>query len=179
MTNKTKYLLAALIPLLILLAMTALPLRAYFWGQEIRLETIPVDPSDPFRGDHVILNYKISRVDGSRVPAELQKSGEEFRYSGQKMYALMVPQGEYFQVEKISLEKPAAGVYLPCRFQYREQLGVLGQEDTYLFDFYLDRFFVPDNTGLAWEELSRQGQLVARVRVFGGYALLMGIEEKK
>jgi len=178
MTSKAKYLLVALIPLLILLAMTLMPLRAYFWGAEIRLETLPMDPSDPFRGDHVILNYQISRVDGSRVPAELRISGEEYRYNSQKMYALMVPAGDYYQVEKISLEKPDAGIYLPCRFQYREQLDIPGQEDTFLFDFYLDRFFVPDNTGLAWEDLSRQGQLVARVRVYDGYALLMGIEKK-
>jgi len=31
-------------------------------GREVLLETVPVDPRDLFRGDYVILNYKIAQV---------------------------------------------------------------------------------------------------------------------
>lgn len=50
-------------------------------GQEIVLETVPVDPRDVFRGDYVTLRYRISQVDcnasvGSAVYVPLRRSGD-------------------------------------------------------------------------------------------------------
>jgi len=50
-------------------------------GQEIVLETEPVDPRDAFRGDYVTLRYRISEVDcsaaqGAVVYVPLQRTGD-------------------------------------------------------------------------------------------------------
>ena len=39
-------------------------------GTEVLLETVPVDPRDLFRGDYVVLRYKISTIDLSLYPVD-------------------------------------------------------------------------------------------------------------
>lgn len=58
-----RYVLAALLLCGLILAMV-LPRAAILRnGQEVRLEIAPVDPRDLFRGDYVILAYRIGTVD--------------------------------------------------------------------------------------------------------------------
>ncbi len=58
-----RYILAALVLCGLILAMV-LPRAAILRnGQEVRLEIAPVDPRDLFRGDYVILAYRIGTVD--------------------------------------------------------------------------------------------------------------------
>lgn len=182
MTNKVRYFAAVLVPVLILLFMTVLPLRATFFGKEILLETMPLDPTDLFRGDHVVLNYKISQVDESIIPGELKN--DESKYFGKNMYAVLKPVGEFYEVERISLDKPDGGVFLKCRYEYREgtqfQPGLKtgGASGTiYHFSYYLDRYFVPENTGTELEKLSQEGKLFAGVKIYGDYALLVRVSE--
>lgn len=178
MQNRSRFLIAALLPLFILILMTMIPLRTYLSGQEILLETIPVDPSDVFRGDHVILDYKISQVSGDLVPRELKDDSSEYRYFGKKMYARLKPAGNYYEVAEILLDKPKNGLYLPCTYEYRDKNTSVAGTMYFKFNFYLDRFFVPDNTGTLFEDLSRQGELVAKVRVYDGYALVTDVFAK-
>ena len=59
MTKKKTFLLAVLIPLLILLVMTIKPQATVLFGQEILLETKAYDPTDLFRGDYVAVRFAI------------------------------------------------------------------------------------------------------------------------
>ena len=68
----------ALIPL----AMVALNEAALAAGQKVRLQALPVDPHDPFRGEYVALAYEISTISvpagtdvGDVVYVELGPSG--------------------------------------------------------------------------------------------------------
>ena len=38
--------------------------------------------------------------------------------------------------------------------------------------YTLDKYYVPENTGMALEEASRKGEMVAKVKVYNGYSLL-------
>ena len=74
----------------------ALPLGTVGWtevqlarGTEVRLQTVPVDPRDLFRGDYVILRYEISQVDvydniraGDTVYVPLRKVGVRWKARG-------------------------------------------------------------------------------------------------
>lgn len=173
MGNKTKYLLAVLVPVLILLSMTVLPLKTLLGGQEILLKTIPVDPTDLFRGDYVTLNYEISQVDIKKLPEELKK--ESYDHYGKIIYAVLKPEGKYYGVDHISLEKPKNGIFLKCRYEYLETKGEWGNDSVLHVGYYLDRHFVPENTGMKLEELSREGKLVAKIKVLGDYALVMDV----
>ena len=39
-------------------------------GKQVRLKTVPVDPRDLFRGDYIILSYKISRFNLNQIQAD-------------------------------------------------------------------------------------------------------------
>jgi uncharacterized membrane-anchored protein len=61
-----RYILAALVLCGLILAIVVQRAAILRNGQEARLEIVPVDPRDLFRGDYVVLNYRIGTVD---VPA--------------------------------------------------------------------------------------------------------------
>lgn len=188
MVNKKKYFIAVLIPVLILVLMTVLPLTAMFMGQEILLETMPLDPRDLFRGDHVVLNYKISQVEESKIPDELKN--DDSKYFAKNLYAVLKSVGNFYEVERISINKPESGIYLKCRYDYRDEAADQSKFETrvqpqpavvtshiYHFSYFLDRYFVPENTGAELEKLSREGKLAAKVKVYGDYVILIEVSE--
>ena len=58
-----RYILAALVLCGLILAMVVQRAAILRSGQEVRLEVVPVDPRDLFRGDYVVLGYRIGTVD--------------------------------------------------------------------------------------------------------------------
>lgn len=58
-----RYILAALVLCGLILATVVQRAGILRSGQEARLELTPVDPRDLFRGDYVVLNYRIGTVD--------------------------------------------------------------------------------------------------------------------
>src|SRR3954452_17549802 len=58
-----RYLLAALVLCGLILATVVQRAAILRSGQEAPLEVVPVDPRDLFRGDYVVLDYRIGTVD--------------------------------------------------------------------------------------------------------------------
>src|SRR3954470_7519080 len=58
-----RYFLAALLLCGLILATVVQRAAILRSGQEARLEVVPVDPRDLFRGDYVVLDYRIGTVD--------------------------------------------------------------------------------------------------------------------
>lgn len=177
MSKNKKYMLAAAIPMIILLYMLAVPLSVRFMGTDIFVETEPYDPRDIFMGDYVYLSYKISQVDIDKFPEELTKEKdikklEKFR--GHPVYVLLKKEGSFYVVDRVLLEKPSEGVYLRSRLQdmyvfiYRDE----NIESKVRLAYNMERYYVSENTGKKLEAMSRAGALVARVKVYKGYHLL-------
>lgn len=173
MDNKRKYILASLIPVVILLGMCIKPVATLLFGQEVLLKTAPYDPRDLFRGDHVILNYQISDIPVAMLPFEVPEE-EKYSFRAKDVYVVLKKTGDYYDLDAVKLSKPDAGPYIKGKIQYFSA-NETGQEVAHI-DYSLDKFFVPENTGRELEEKSRQGDLTARVKVFNGYAYLINIE---
>ncbi|SHF56619.1 Uncharacterized membrane-anchored protein [Desulforamulus putei DSM 12395] len=173
MDNKRKYIIASLIPVVILLSMCAKPVATLLLGQEILLKTTPYDPRDLLRGDHVILNYQISDIPVSMLPSEFRKI-ENSSFRTKDIYVVLKKKGNYYDLDSVRLKKPETGPYLKGKIKYFNN-SEMGQEVAHI-DYSLDKFFVPENTGMDLEGKSRQGDLTARVKVFNGYAYLINIE---
>src|ERR1051325_11398801 len=58
-----RYILAALLLPTLILATVVQRAAILRSGEEARLEVVPVDPRDLFRGDYVVLDYRIGTVD--------------------------------------------------------------------------------------------------------------------
>ncbi|HLO12443.1 MAG TPA: GDYXXLXY domain-containing protein [Pseudoneobacillus sp.] len=176
MSKRAKHLLlACAVPVLILLGMTVVPLYTLLSGEEIILQTVPVDPSDIFRGDYVTLRYKAEEVPREFVDQEVVAEIEKGQYD-LTVYVLLEKKNGVHTPIKVSLNKPKAGTFL------KGKLGYLGtnndQKEIANIGYSLDKYFLEDNTGLDWEKASSKGEILAKVKVKNGYAYLVDIQKK-
>lgn len=174
--KKVGFVIALAIPLIILLILTAKPLWTLTSGEDISLLTVPVDPRDLFYGDYVTLRYEIEEVPKEKLTKNLlTKLETDTAYNRVEVYGKLVQEGEIFTLEELTDEKPTNALYLTgnvYNYPYVNEEGI----DVFDVNFNLNRFFVPENMGTELEELSRQGRLVAHIKVKNGYALLKDIK---
>ncbi|MEH7073077.1 GDYXXLXY domain-containing protein [Neobacillus drentensis] len=170
MNKRAKQLvLACCVPVLILLGLCVKPLYTLLTGEEMILQTKPVDPSDLFRGDYVTLRYEAEEVPKKLVEqsvlTRLQKRGGEF-----EVYILMEKKNGVHTPIKVTLTKPDKGEFLNGTISYIDKDN-LGQEIAYI-EYGLDNYYVEDNTGTEWETASTKGEILAKIKVTNGYAIL-------
>lgn len=163
--NKTRtFIIAVVIPLLILSGLTIKPAKTMLLGQEILLQTNAVDPTDLFRGDYIIVNPKIAEVSRSSFPSTMEISG------GKNIYVLLKPEGPYHVIDKISITVPQEGLYLKGMIPY-----YFPESDMVQIDYSLDRYFIKQGSGKELEEASLQGKLIANVKILDGYGILTAV----
>ncbi|MDU0341909.1 GDYXXLXY domain-containing protein [Bosea rubneri] len=161
--------------ILLLVESRARILRA---GTEVRLATAPVDPRDLFRGDYVILNYKISTLD----PAALD--GEKSLRRNQIVYVRLAPGADGFAEAKGVYLAPPALVPGESAIEGRVTstssclAGADGEPDCKLgtrairVAYGLESYFVPQGTGLAIERTERKRiEIIAAVAPSGQAAI--------
>ena len=96
-----RYILAALLLCGLILAMVYQRAEILRNGQEVRLETVPVDPRDLFRGDYVVLDYRIASID---LPKD---ATSEFRRDQKVFVTLRPDETGKSKAVAISAERPA------------------------------------------------------------------------
>jgi uncharacterized membrane-anchored protein len=176
MTSRSKQLIVACaVPMMILLGMTATPLYTLVKGEEIILQTVPVDPSDVFRGDYVTLQYAAEEIPRDLVEQDVITKIESGEYD-LTVYVLLEKKNGIHTPVKVSLHKPKEGIYLKGKLEY---LGSNNEQKSVAYlNYSLDKYFLEDNTGLDWEEASSKGKILAKVKVKNGYAYLVDIQKK-
>jgi len=118
-----------------------------------------VDPRDLIRGDYVILNYKISRLDGTLFKPALTN---ELR-TGTKVYVTLVKEGEFHRAASVSLQPPTPDsgrvlqgeVITPWSLQF----GASKAPVSVRVEYGLERYYVHEGTG------QPQGKLTARISI--------------
>lgn len=136
-------------------------------AQTVTLKVVPVDPTDMFRGDYVILRYDISTLD----PAKLE--GEDTFNYGDKVYVTLAP-GDTWTATAIARTKPVApsgGAVISGTVESilspspaigpdgQPQPETTPQIQTVTVGFGIESFFVPEGTGRAIEDEARKGDL--------------------
>ncbi|AXH99970.1 hypothetical protein DV702_09680 [Sporosarcina sp. PTS2304] len=180
MKNKRNlFLIALIVPILLLVSMTWKPLWTVNKGETVLLETIPVDPRDILYGDYVQLQFAIEEFGPDSIePALLDKLTS--KYSGNlKVYAVLERQNseELYGLKMITDKKPSDDLYLEgTMYYYGEPYD--GSHTVYYADFLPDRFYVSENTGTELEKLSQRGKLLAEMKVKDGFAVLQDIYPK-
>jgi uncharacterized membrane-anchored protein len=186
MRRSSRYLLAVLLPLTVLLVRPLTPAAVLLFGQEVRLTTEPVDPRDLFRGDYVTLRFSIENFDEHLLSDEnyLRLSSLSGRLSHEEQNAFAAsPVYLYVTIEpdetgiwhqsKMSLARPDSGVYLRAR-AWRDR-----RNNTFTLSYYgdnLKRYYVRENTGRRLEDAARRGSLVGVAKVWRGRPVLTSLE---
>lgn len=113
----------------------------------VLLETAPVDPRDLLRGDFVILNYKISRLDKNLFNPPVK---DELP-AGTTVFVSLKRVGEFHEASEVSLTPPAPGSGLFIKGQvlnpWRLRFGQGTSQDPVRVEYGLERYYVREGTG--------------------------------
>lgn len=123
----------------------------------IALKVKPVDPSDMFRGDYVILNYDISRIDTGVLP------GDDTYALGSYAYVTMEQRDGVWSPIAVNAAMPshAAGTIV-LRGQVE---NVSGTPPSLSLTYGIESFFVPQGQGKPLEDERQKGDLTAIIAV--------------
>lgn len=127
-------------------------------GRVIALQVIPVDPTDMFRGDYVVLNYKISRLNLGEL------DGDDDIQSGTAFVTLKNENGVW-QAVAVHRAKPQtatdqAVIQGTVTSSYRnDEKGPLQLSIAY----GIESFFVPQGQGKPIEELRNKDDVTVDV----------------
>ncbi|UOQ46897.1 GDYXXLXY domain-containing protein [Gracilibacillus caseinilyticus] len=152
MKRKGVYLLIAA-QALFLIGMAGLYYTIDIFGQEIRLQTKPIDPQDPFYGDYVTLSYQAEDINKNKWKLE-----DEPNYN-QPVYVTFAPQEDgVYEVTKVTGDRPNTSdqvVVVKAKYNYDDL-------NTYHVDYGLNRYYVEDNTGT---EIEEREQLIVTIAI--------------
>ncbi|WP_159881229.1 GDYXXLXY domain-containing protein [Paenibacillus puerhi] len=174
LSNRRGKLAAALVLLQVLVLIgVALSYYAISWyGQDVRVKTVPVDPRDLLYGDYVNLSYEISEIS----PA-LWKGSAEGVKRGQVVYVVVrttpdgtsIPVGAYDRKPDLMsgetmMKGRASYQWEPLDWRLRVNYGI-------------EKYYVPENTGKELEE--KASDLIVHLKVSSwGQAKIEGLEER-
>ena len=149
------------------------------YGTVVHLQTAPLDPRDPFRGNYVRLDYAINHVPATLLRGTLTNAwgaAREAELRGKPLYAVLQSSDDGITgLEYVTDRKPAAGLFLRGKL---ERYGYSGQGVIPL-QYGIEAYFVQEDKAKALEERRRrdgiQVPLEMAVAVSGrGVAVLKG-----
>jgi uncharacterized membrane-anchored protein len=129
-----------------LVGMMAMKQRTLAYGTPILLETAPIDPRSLFRGDYVVLNYKISSLDYAKVegPHDFERHD--------KIYVVLRKGDKFWEPVSIHHEMPeqeADSVVIRGEVQY-SGVWIDGESREGINVRYgIEDYFVPEGEGMA------------------------------
>ncbi|MGE5675087.1 MAG: GDYXXLXY domain-containing protein [Mycobacterium leprae] len=168
MTTKRGFWLAVALQVLILLGMVGWHSYTVLTGRPVTLQTAPVDPWDPMRGQYVRLSYVISQLQGDKIPF----IGSPYKPE-QTVWVTLQEGNPYWTAIQVSDQRPtvrSGQVALKARVQWFDEGK--GNFPTQVFVRYggIEQFYVPEGEG---EKLQSRRDLSVEALVdsFGNVAL--------
>ena len=121
----------------------------------VSLRVVPVDPRDLFRGDYVVLNYDISRLDLASL------GGTNAVASGQTVHVSLKRNGTTWSATALSLAPERADdTTISLKAQVASVEAPAGDGHQFITLIYgIESYFVPQGTGLAIDEAARKGTI--------------------
>jgi len=116
-------------------------------GQDVLLRTVPIDPRDLFRGDYVILNYEISRLDISGLTTDIENP---IRSVGRNVYVALDIEDGHGRATGVFAMKPP-GLFIRGKIRSLTESGIMTP------GYGIESFFVPEGAGKVIERLRQDG----------------------
>ncbi len=159
MRRRTGFLIGILFELLAVFGLFAPYALLATKGEEIILETVPIDPRSVFRGDYVMLGYKA----GSNVPfADVSTPHDGLQST---VYVILAKKGEVYERVGVSLTQPVLSENQVClRGSTQGFFSDLPQPVTITFPD-LAQYFVEEDLGRELESARNAHRLLVRAAV--------------
>jgi uncharacterized membrane-anchored protein len=127
-------------------------------AQTVTLKVVPIDPNDMFRGEYVILNYDISRLDLATLEGD-----DEFNY-GDAIFVTLVQDGQTWKPVAVKRTAPG-GIALKGKVDMVDSTGTRGVAPSIRVSYGIESYFVPQGTGKAIEDEARKGELSVDIAI--------------
>ncbi|OON68294.1 GDYXXLXY domain-containing protein [Hymenobacter sp. CRA2] len=127
------------------------------YGRTVTLRTSPIDPRDLLRGDYVTLNYDISQV-----PRRLWRGSAEPRRRRPVYVELQPDSAGFHRAVAVYPDEPAT---LPTGHVVLRGWVANAWRQGLQLRYGLERYYVPEGTGLQLERQSRRGPLRVHVSI--------------
>ncbi len=148
MTKQTKFILAIVLQVVIILAIILFKLSILAGGTQVLLQIEPVDPRNPLRGDYIAFQYAISNINPSFFDDPRIKNGD-FVYVGLRQT------GKYWVAKRVYKSRPPDGeIFIKGKVLNGT---VQPQDDVFSFDRFsgsrvqivygIEEYFIPEGTG--------------------------------
>lgn len=164
-----KFILFVTLQVVLLIFLAISHYAVEWYGEEVYLQTAPVDPRDIFFGDYVILNYEISDIDISKF------AGDQTPEEGDTVYVLLKKEGDYHQLVSAHLEKPSPSSderVLKGRVEYitRDWDPIQGEShslESVHVVYGFERYYVSEGTGKELEQKRGQFDVIVKAAPWG------------
>ena len=130
--------------LLVLVGMYVKAALPIWTGDEVKVQTIPVDPRSMFRGNYALLRYEFSELD-----TEINSISQDLRH-GEIVYVALKKNAEndLYEFSQLLLDKPEEGVFIRGRAQGFRYSG----QQHLRIKYGIEAFFAPKEKALALEK---------------------------
>lgn len=138
-----------------------------WFGQEIKLESRPIDPRSLFRGNFVRLNYNFNTLRKDNCDNFSSCNTGDYIYASLELN----DQGLY-RFKKASKRKPISGVFIRGTIQRANSYNIKAS-------YGIEAFFLPKKEALALEKKMRRGGIIVLAVMKSGRATIKSIEAKE
>lgn len=155
--NKSfRYILSVVLQLVLLLGLVAYKMNISTNGQEIYLKVLPVDPTDPLRGDFVTLRYDISQIHtysgekydvGQTVYVPLYHSGQYWYNNGQIESSLPSDNNYYLYLKGTITDVSSYSNQVVPDGAVVDNYSYSSNETTYKINYGIEQYFIPEGAG--------------------------------
>ncbi len=166
LTSKRKSLIVLVIAQIVfLLGITFTHYATSWYGQEITLKTVPIDPRDMLYGDYAILQYEISTLPVSKWMDPPPSSQQAVPERGDVIYVVLTPnaeQNELYDAQEFYSHKPSLQ---DNEILLKAKVDDMWDDTSVRVIYGIEKYYIPENTGKELEEQARQGSYIAHVKV--------------
>ncbi|MFC4769201.1 GDYXXLXY domain-containing protein [Effusibacillus consociatus] len=162
---RKKLTILVLLQCLVLLFIAGQHYTVAWFGKEILLKTVPIDPRDPFRGDFAQLGYEISQIPAPNEDVECKR--------GCQVFVLLEKQGEFYAYQDASFTDKFAPADNQVVIKGKTYYSPREAEGKLHVTYGIEQVFVQEGHGKPLED--RDATVTVAVKVLNGKAVLQRV----
>jgi uncharacterized membrane-anchored protein len=167
MNKKRGWIIAAILQVLFLIFIAGSYYSIDYFGKEIKIKTVPVDPRDILYGDYVTLRFDISTV-----PVSKWKGETHLLDTGQQTAFVLLEENKegYYEVQHVYPIKPEAKKHqVVLKGTAEKTWGDTSEQMQIIYG--IERYYVEENSGKELEQQASDMDVIVSIAPWGAHKI--------